>query len=309
MNAKIEPTVTIVCLTYNHEKYIRKTLEGFLLQKTDFPFEVLINDDCSTDGTAQIIREYEMRYPDIIHPVYQEENLYRQEISAKSVLGPLVNGKYVALCEGDDYWTDSAKLQIQVDYLESNPSYSLRMHAADTVAEDGSYLRRSIPMGNDFDITTEQLILSDVFTQTASMVMRSSYYKQLSVIGDYPTKIELSLLGKVHLINRSMSAYRTNADGSWSVRIRSDEGLAKKHYSSRKRYLEELDARTCGRFSDTIKRKKLEFEFAYLIKTKQYERRNRNKYQSIYKHRKGRSRIIFWLQVNHPQLFWIIKRY
>ena len=69
MNAKIEPTVTIVCLTYNHEKYIRKTLEGFLLQKTDFPFEVLINDDCSTDGTAQIIREYEMRYPDIIHPV------------------------------------------------------------------------------------------------------------------------------------------------------------------------------------------------------------------------------------------------
>lgn len=307
MNIEMEPMVTIFCLAYNHEKYIRKTLEGFLSQKTDFPFEVLVNDDCSTDGTAAIIREYEMRYPDIIHPVYQERNLYSQGISAKSVLAPLIKGRYVALCEGDDYWTDSSKLQMQVDFLESNPSYSLCMHAADIVAEDGTCIRRSIPEGTDFDITTEQFIASDIFTQTASMVMRSDYYKQLPISGDYPTKIELSLLGKVRLINKSMSAYRTNADGSWSVRVLRDEGLARKHYSNRERYLEELDARTCGRFSEAIKRKRLEFEFTYLIKTKQYDRRNRNKYQSIYKHRKGRSRIVFWLQVNHPQLFWMIK--
>lgn len=115
--------VSVICTAYNHEKYIVKCLDGFINQKTNFKFEVLINDDASTDNTAKIIREYETMYPDIIKPFYQEKNLYSQKIPiTKSILFPNCRGKYIALCEGDDYWTDENKLQSQFDALENNPS-------------------------------------------------------------------------------------------------------------------------------------------------------------------------------------------
>ena len=114
-----EILVSICCITYNHEKYIRDAIEGFLMQKTDFPFEVLIHDDASTDGTADIIREYETKYPDIIKPIYQTENQYSKGIKISATYNyPRAKGKYIALCEGDDYWIDPYKLQKQVDFLE-----------------------------------------------------------------------------------------------------------------------------------------------------------------------------------------------
>ena len=120
-----KPEVSICCITYNHEKYIEDALKGFLIQKTDFPFEILIHDDASTDRTAEIIREYEKKYPKIIKPIYQKENQYSKGIK---IVNPTFNfprakGKYIAMCEGDDYWTDPKKLQIQKDFLDANPDY------------------------------------------------------------------------------------------------------------------------------------------------------------------------------------------
>ena len=103
----IKPPISICCLTYNHEPYIEQCLEGFLMQKVDFPIEILIHDDASTDKTAEIIRKYESKYPEIIKPVYQSENQYSKGISVSRVYQfPRAQGKYIALCEGDDYWTD-----------------------------------------------------------------------------------------------------------------------------------------------------------------------------------------------------------
>jgi len=120
------PIVSVSCATYNHEKYIRKTLEGFLMQRTQFRFEILINDDASTDGTPNIVREYEHKYPDLIFPLYQKENQYSKGIVISPTYNwPRARGKYIALCEGDDYWTDPLKLQKQVDFLENNPDYGL----------------------------------------------------------------------------------------------------------------------------------------------------------------------------------------
>ena len=117
-----EVKVSVVCLAYNHAKYIRDALEGFVSQKTSFPFEVIVHDDASTDGTDLIIKEFQSRYPEIIKPVFQKENQYSQGVSiAQAFLYPLVHGEYVALCEGDDYWTDPLKLQKQVEALESHP--------------------------------------------------------------------------------------------------------------------------------------------------------------------------------------------
>jgi len=121
-----KPFVSICCLAYNHEPYIRDCLDGFMIQQTNFDFEVLIHDDASTDKTAEIIREYEKKYPDIIKPIYQTENQYSKRVGITRVFQfPRARGKYIAMCEGDDYWTDPLKLQKQVDFLESNPDYGL----------------------------------------------------------------------------------------------------------------------------------------------------------------------------------------
>ena len=118
------PVVSVICCTYNHEPYIRQCLEGFMMQKTDFPFEVLVHDDASTDNTSSIVKEFEAKFPDIIKPIYQLENQYHKKIDILTTyLFSRAKGRYIALCEGDDYWTDPLKLQKQVDFLEQNPLY------------------------------------------------------------------------------------------------------------------------------------------------------------------------------------------
>lgn len=119
------PLVSICCLTYNHVEYIRDAIESFLMQKTTFPIEILIYDDASTDGTAEIIREYEKKYPNLIFPIYQQENQWSKGNSPGIINRQRAKGKYLAYCEGDDYWTDSFKLQKQVDFLEAHPDYGM----------------------------------------------------------------------------------------------------------------------------------------------------------------------------------------
>jgi glycosyltransferase involved in cell wall biosynthesis len=121
-----DPLVSICCITYNQEKYIGDTIDGFLMQRTNFPFEIIVHDDASTDGTAEIVGKYATQYPDIIRPILQKENQWSKGIYASpTYVWPQAKGKYIALCEGDDYWTDPLKLQKQVDFLESHPSYVL----------------------------------------------------------------------------------------------------------------------------------------------------------------------------------------
>jgi len=120
------PFVSICCPTFNHENFIEDTLNGFLIQKTNFPVEILVNDDCSTDRTTDIIKEYEKQFPEIIKPVYQPTNQYSKGIKPiPQVLLPRCKGKYVALCDGDDFWTDPNKLQTQIDFLETNSELSM----------------------------------------------------------------------------------------------------------------------------------------------------------------------------------------
>lgn len=127
------PLLAIRCLTYNHEPYIRQCLEGFIIQKTSFPFIAIVHDDASTDKTAEIIEEYALKYPDIIKPILEKENQYSKHDGS---LGRILNNaipesvKYIAMCEGDDYWIDPNKLQKQVCFLENNPEHTLCFHNA-----------------------------------------------------------------------------------------------------------------------------------------------------------------------------------
>lgn len=126
MNDSKSPLVTIQCMAYNHEPYIRQCLAGFVMQRTNFRFEAIVHDDASTDGTAAIIKEFAEKYPEIIKPIFEKENLYSKgDGSILQVMEENSCGKYVAICEGDDYWIDPLKLQKQVDFLEQNLHFSL----------------------------------------------------------------------------------------------------------------------------------------------------------------------------------------
>lgn len=131
------PLLSIVCPAYNQEAFIAQTLDGFLAQETNFPFEILINDDASTDGTPHIIAQYVERYPEIIRPFYHGVNQYQLGKPCVPALFKEARGRYIAYCEADDYWTDPRKLQIQVDFLESHPDYSMTYHDAISFDSNG----------------------------------------------------------------------------------------------------------------------------------------------------------------------------
>lgn len=137
-----KPVVSICCITYNHELYIEDALEGFLIQETYFPFEILIHDDASNDSTTDIIREYEARYPRLIRPIYQTENQYSKGLKMNPVFNfPRAKGEYIAVCEGDDYWFAPEKLQTQINLMEQSPDINISFHPAYKV--DGHKLKES----------------------------------------------------------------------------------------------------------------------------------------------------------------------
>ncbi len=216
--------VSVDCITYNHAAYIRDALEGILSQNTDFAFEILVHDDCSTDGTQDIIREYEEKYPDIVKPIYQTENQYTRDFKFYARYQfPRAQGKYFASCEGDDYWTDPDKLRAQVDYMETHPDCSFCIHGAEFVRPDGDLLRYThfADCDRDFDLTYFMRNREEFMTATLMIPTRlltdlpTWYYRALT--GDTPIALYALSQGYGHYINRIMSCYRVAAPGSWSA--------------------------------------------------------------------------------------------
>ena len=174
-NDKSNILVSIVCITYNHEPYLRDALDSFLMQKTNFPIEIILAEDCSTDGTRKICEEYATKYPETIKYIYRDQNVGYNENEYEAMSA--ASGKYIAYCEGDDYWTDSLKLQKQVDFLESHPDYSVCWHRCVHLnAKTGEELDDACALilaqgaeGMDIDMDT---YFSGWYTQPLTMVFR-----------------------------------------------------------------------------------------------------------------------------------------
>ena len=209
------PVVSICCITYNHAKYIKSALDGFLKQYTDFDYEILIHDDCSTDGTTDIIKEYAERYPDVIFPLYEDENQWVKGRRGNIEFNyPRARGKYIALCEGDDYWTDEYKLQKQVDLLESNQHAGMCYTKVLKYDEEkgrmigewgGPYTeyKDMILKGNTVP-TLSTLIRKDIYTSYLSEVFKNNRWK----MGDYPIWIYVALKESVIFLNEVTGVYR-----------------------------------------------------------------------------------------------------
>lgn len=229
-----EIVVSIICNTYNHELYVRDAIEGFLNQKTTFPFEVLIHDDASTDSTALIIKDYQTRYPSIIKPILQSVNQQSQGKSVTNSFGyPRVKGEFVAFCEGDDYWIDPYKLERQVEELNKYKDVNICFHPAITLNQKNE---RDVNCNYSDKIKvykfTTVLKGGGGFMPTASVVFRYSVisqilsfyqqYPQKGVVGDIVFQFLGSLPGGVLYIPIKASIYRVFALHSWSSRITSD---------------------------------------------------------------------------------------
>lgn len=231
----VQPLVSIICLTYNHEAFIRDALEGFFMQQCPFSFEVLIHDDASTDGTADIIREYEKRYPDIVKPIYQTENQWSKK--GNSVTATQRNralGKYIALCEGDDYWTDPLKLQKQVDFLEKNPAYALCFHkSAINNLTNKAWKNHIFQHLKQKEYTGEEILLK-WSVPTASIMYRTYLREKINAIPRlegllfYDTIILLTIAenGKLYCLADTMSVYRIHPD---SLLHRNDPNRGRKY--------------------------------------------------------------------------------
>ncbi|HIP34128.1 MAG TPA: glycosyltransferase [Bacteroidia bacterium] len=217
--------VSISCLTYNHAPYIKQTIDGFLMQKTNFDFEILIHDDASNDGTAKIIQEYESKYPNLIKPIYQKENQWSKgvrSISAKYNF-PRAKGKYIAMCEGDDYWTDPLKLQKQVDLLEDNNKVGIVFHPCYT--EIKGITNKNIYFKNDnYKINTIDILTSEgQFAPTSSYVFRKSIldtfpdWIKYAPVGDFFIEIYATKIYYGIYMKEPMSVYRIDTPSSWTV--------------------------------------------------------------------------------------------
>lgn len=216
-----KPLVSVICLTYNHAPYIREALEGFVRQQTSFPVEVIVHDDASTDGTADVVREYAARYPDLFRPVFQRENQYSQGIQLLPVFCfPLVRGRYVALCEGDDRWTDPTKLQRQVEAMESHPEVDICAHCVRRT-RDGRPAGFIAPRLRSGVIPAAQAVKA-LPLATASLLIRTEAYLQVSPMreiryNDFAIQLQALARGGVLYLARCMAEYRWQTPGSWTA--------------------------------------------------------------------------------------------
>ncbi len=229
--------VTIMCYAYNHESYIRRCLDGFVNQKANFRFEAIVHDDASTDNTAEIIHEYEINYPDIIKPIYEKENQYsKKDRSLDIIMENAAQGKYIAVCEGDDYWTDDLKLQKQVDVLESHPECLIAFNKVKRVNKNGLPINGTIPYKNHIKegIVTMEIFANEEFSnrmwtfQTSCFMYRRDMLENDKIerinffshfqCGDMPTILWALLHGNGYYIDDIGGCYRVFSGGATTYR-------------------------------------------------------------------------------------------
>lgn len=311
--------VSICCITYNHEKYIKDALDSFLMQKTNFNFEILIHDDASTDDTAVIIKEYEKKYPEIIKPIYQKENQYSQGKNVLTIIFKEAKGKYIAICEGDDYWIDPYKLQKQFDYMKKNEECGLCFHGVKVInAKSGKKLGEIKAASESRIISTSEIILggggfigtNSIFSKREILQNLPEFFKK-SPVGDYPIQIITSSKNYAYFINEVMSVYRTNVNNSWT----SQEFKLEKEIEIKQgliTMLKMFDEYSFYKYTESIKRKIKEYQVEILIyknDVKKLKKDHKEIYDLFSRKRKIRLYIQYYVPSLQNRILKIIRIY
>jgi len=256
-----EVKVSVICITYNHEKYIRQALDGFVMQQTAFRFEVIIGDDCSTDRTQQVIAEYCALYPDLFVPVLRERNIG----IARNLLDlmQMARGTYVAMNEGDDYWTDPCKLQLQAEHLDDHPECAVCFHPVKVINDDDPYSVSLFPthlVGERFGLAD---LVEENFIQTNSVMYRWGGKKGIFDnynLAAFPADLYIhtlhATLGEIHLLPRVMAVYRRNGGGVFSS-ITDHLALVMKWGEAHIELFRTLDAKLDGAYHSQYRSKEI----------------------------------------------------
>ena len=214
-----DPLVSIKCAVYNHEPYLRQCLDGFVMQQTNFPFEAIVHDDVSTDGSAAIIREYAEKYPHIIKPIYETENQYSKGMLDRVMrLAMHSASKYICICEGDDYWTDPHKLQKQVDIMEQDPEVGLVHTLSQVYYQSLGHIGKEVrgePINSLDDliranrcVTLTACFRKNLYMNYLKEFISNNWVKHRWRTGDYPQWIFYTGHAKTHFIPEVTGVYR-----------------------------------------------------------------------------------------------------
>ena len=289
--------VSINCITYNHEKYIAQAIEGFLMQKTNFEYEIIIGEDCSTDGTRAIVQKYINKYPDKIKMITSDKNVGARN-NDNRVFNASV-GKYIAYCEGDDYWIDEYKLQKQVDYIENNENCSMVFHNTKYFNDKSKKFSVVNKVKSGKYNIGDVIVNGGGFIPTASILYRKhimnnppDFYTK-GFVGDYPLQMLCALNGYVYCIDDFMSVYRTNVDGSWSSQCKkiNKEKLIKR-YQGIIDILDMFNKYTKFSYDKFVNEAKLPLEFEiYLFESNKIRFNKYNKFLECYNNLSKRKRI------------------
>lgn len=221
---KEPPIVSVCCTTYNHENFISEAIDGFLMQETNFPFEIIIRDDCSSDNTAEIVRNYAENYPHLIKPIFETQNCFSKGIKPMPEIYKKASGKYFALCEGDDYWIDPLKLQKQVDIFMTNSDVSICFHPAVEVDIDHNHPKIICKHFNEnqFVPTKDAILGRGGYMPTASLMFKNERIEEMissfkgAPIGDFFTQVYMGAFGDIYFIKDAMCVYIRNRVSSWT---------------------------------------------------------------------------------------------
>lgn len=299
---------SINCVTFNHAAYIRQALDSFLMQKTDFEFEILVHDDASTDGTGDILREYEKKYPGKVRPLIQTENQYSQGID--NISGafnfPRARGKYIFMCDGDDYWVSPDKMQRQVDYMESHPDCTLCIHSAkiDLVGRAVTESQMRPYRGNRV-ISPEEIVDKPSGYAMSSMAFPSRLIRELPdyyvdcPVGDTPLQLIAAANGYGYYMDEAMSAYRVGVAGSWTTEGKSGdyEKKQKAYYGRMKKTYEEFDRATEGRFRKAAYSARKRTYYQIMVNLRRFDEILKPEYAKYYRELDLRTR--FFIQFEH----------
>lgn len=307
--------VSILCMVYNHEKYLEECLNSLVNQKTNFDYEILVHDDCSTDNSKKIIEKYYKEYPNIIVPFYEKENQYSKGVKInKEILIPKMRGKYFCFCEGDDFFIDENKLQKQYDFLENNKDYVFCVHNAIIVNEEGKKIGDITPKIDGGDLTCEEFVsMGGGFVSTNSIFSYSSlaknlpkYFDHMSM--DYFWQIYLSSCGKTYCLKDYLSAYRLGSDGSWTERMEKDH---KKFIAYKEKMIETIklfNEETNYKYDSLVKKRITEIEFAILELKRDYKKMYDEPYNEIRKKQSIRSKLRYFMYVHFKPVFKFLYR-
>ena len=311
-------TITVIVMTYNQKDYIRESLDSILRQKTNVDFNVLIHDDCSSDGTSEIINEYKKQYLDKIKVIHQKERTF-PVVGFNGMLytyvAPIIESDYIAYCDGDDYWCDDEKLQKQYDFMSSHPEYSMCFHSAYQLRPNNDMSSKwFIAREGDIDISDLINDKPGICIATSSIFLKTNVFKDFSdwrkayPVEDVPMYITAAMQGKIHRLKDIMCVYRQFAVGSWSAQNKGNNERIIRHMTDIKAATLLFDEQTNQKYHNLVVKQieSCDFRIAYINKDLKTIFSKANK--RFVKRLKFKERFSLKLQYRAPSLYNLLKK-